>query len=331
MPKNIFITGATGQIGSQLTKALIRKDYKITCLVRNVKYARKILGPNVKILAGDITEKNSIDAAIVNSQTVFHLAALSSYWPRLNREMRVINTLGTANLLDSCAQTGVETLIYTSSIATLGWLPEKMIGNEKTSFNWFNQGITYFETKYEAEQMVLADPRIKSIVVNPGFIFGPGSSTGARMMNHVASGAFGYPKGSTTAAVLDDVVEGHIAAMDRGRFGQRYILGGTPISFKNLFKDIAKIVQVSPPHKEHSNSMLTTLAILDSGRGIITGKEPKFTLPLAKIMTKNRKYSSDKAKRELNYNISHLSVGLISCWEWYKEKLLAGKNSTYKT
>ena len=207
-------------------------------------------------------------------------------------------------------------------IATLGWVPDGELGDESTGYNWHRLGIAYFDTKYEAERMVLSDPRLAAVVVNPGLVFGAGDTAGngLRFLREIAAGVPGCPPGATTAAVLDDVVAGHLAALERGRPGERYVLGGSPLPFHELFAEIAAVVGVPPPRRRLAPWMLGALALAHTAASRLHGAEPRISLPSYHILTRNRRYRSAKAVRELGYRISPLREGLQRCWEWYRQR-----------
>lgn len=321
MARSVLVTGATGQIGAAVARALRERGDRVRCLVRDPERARCILGGEMELAAGDLTEADSLAPLLHGVEAVCHLAGHASYWPARAAQMYEVNVLGTARLLDACAATGVTKLLHTSSIATLGWVAGDEIGDETTLYNWHGLGIAYFDTKYEAERMVLADPRVAAVVVNPALAFGPGDTNGnaLRFLREVAAGVPGYPPGSTTAAVLADVVAGHLAALDRGHPGERYVLGGSPLSFADLFAAIARVVDVPAPRRRLAPWMLGALALAHTGAGLITGREPRVSIPTGRILTRNRRYRSAKAVAELGYLISPLATGLRSCWEWHLE------------
>jgi len=322
MARTVLVTGATGQIGSALTHALRQDGWRVRALVRDEERARLRLGADVELVRGDLTSPDSVGPALRGVDTVAHLAGVASYWPARAAEMREVNLHGTAHLLDACAAARVGRLLHTSSIATLGWVPAGELGDESTGYNWRRFGIAYFDTKYEAERMVLSDPRLAAVVVNPGLVFGAGDTAGngLRFLREVAAGVPGYPPGATTAAVLDDVVAGHIAALERGRPGERYILGGTPLAFQELFAEIAAVVGVPPPRGRLAPWMLGALALAHTAASRLHGGEPRISIPSYHILTRNRRYRSDKAARELGYCITPLADGLRRCWQWHRRR-----------
>ena len=326
MPQSLLVTGATGQIGAAVAQALLARGDRVRCLVRDPARARTVLGGDVELAAGDLADADSLVGALRGVEAVCHLAGRASYWPAQAAQMYEVNVLGTARLLDACAAAGVTKLLHTSSIATLGWVADGETGDETTVYNWHGLGVAYFDTKYEAERMVLSDPRVAAIVVNPALVFGPGDVNGnaLRFLREVAAGVPGYPPGSTTAAVLADVVAGHLAALDRGRLGERYVLGGSPLSFADLFAAAARVVNAPAPRRRLAPWMLGTLAAAHTAAGLLTGREPRVSIPTCRILTRNRRYRSAKAVAELGYPISPLAAGLRACWEWHLARRTPG-------
>ena len=321
MARSVLVTGATGQIGAALAHALLRRGDRVRCLVRNSERARTILDADIELAAGDLGDAAALTAALRGVEAVCHLAGRASYWPAQAAEMREVNVHGTARLLDACAGAGAA-LLHTSSIATLGSVRGGELGDETTAYNWHGRGIAYFDTKYEAERMVLGDPRVAAVVVNPALVFGAGdrNGNGLRLLREVAAGVPGYPPGGTTAAVLDDVVAGHLAALDRGRPGRRYVLGGHPLSFRELFAAIAAVVGSAAPRRRLAPWMLHAMGLLHTGASCLTGREPRVSVPTCRILTRNRRYRSARAIRELGYPVSPLAEGLRACWDWHLER-----------
>ncbi|MCP4808471.1 MAG: NAD-dependent epimerase/dehydratase family protein [Proteobacteria bacterium] len=316
----ILVTGATGQIGSRVAKALVDRGEAVRCLVRNPA-RRGALDFEAHVVPGDIQDLAAVDAAMQGVRRVVHCAGVVSYWQKNAQWQRDVNVGGTRNVLDAAAKAGVERVLLTSSIAALGAVPGDGLGDEATPWNW--RGVPYAETKREAQDLVLADTRVEGVAVNPGITFGTHDlhRNAGRMCLQVAGGGPpGVPSGATTVAALDDVVEGHLAALDCGRAGQSYVLGGHTPSFVELFAAVAQVVGGRAPTR-----VLPAWLVALYGQALLigaafSGNEPPITPVLARVSAANRRYSSAKAIGELGYAPKPLEHGIRQCWDWYGER-----------
>lgn len=324
----VLVTGATGQIGSGVAEALVTRSDYVRCLVRDAANPGLVEGLAVELVEGDVTVPDSLASAVNGMDAVAHVAGKVSYWHRMKTELRRVNVDGTRNLLNAAAEAGVRRFLYTSSIATLGYRDE--ISNETTPYNWDGMNIDYFDTKFAAERLVIQETRLEGLAVNPGIVFGQKDvhMHAGRMLFQVWQGnIFGIPPGITTVAVLNDVIAGHVAALDRGRPGERYILGGTILSFSELFARIAAVLGRPAPTRVLSRRQLMLISSIMRLRSIFTGIEPIVTSALVEIFTRNRRHSSQKAMDELDYRPSSIEDGIKACRQWYIEH---GLVSTYE-
>lgn len=319
----ILLTGGTGMLGSHLAAALLASGQPVRALVRRPDAPSLLDGLAVQKVAGDVTEPDSLAAAVAGVDAVVHTAGVVSYWRARREEQERVNVDGTRNLLQAVCAAGVPRFLITSSIATLGWVPEGEIGDEETAWNWDGMDIGYFETKRAAEQLVLAETRVQGLAVNPGIVFGTADihfNAGRMFQQILAGGPPGVPPGHTTVATIADVVAGHLAALDRGRAGQRYVLGGHTLSFKELFGEIAAAMGRSAPQRELPAALVRLVGWGADLSSRVTGREPYMTPQLAAMVTRNRRYSSAKAIRELDYPVSPLRPCLESVYNWYVER-----------
>lgn len=315
----ILVTGATGQLGFAVARALIARGDAVRCLVRDPARAR---GLDAELVRGDIGVPETLTPAVRGVEAVVHVAGVVSYRPADLAEQRRVNVEGTRAVLDAAAVADVRRVLLTSSIATLGYLEDPdAIGDEETPYNWQGEGIGYFDTKREAEQLVLSDPRVEGLAVNPGITFGAYDvhRNAGRMVLQVAQGGpRAVPCGATTVATLDDVVAGHLSALDRGRRGERYVLGGLTLSFSELFARIAARLERPAPTRVLSRAQMLALAHLGELWSRLGGAEPMLTVALAKMSSRNRRYRSDKATRELGWRASSFDEGIDACIGWYR-------------
>lgn len=318
----ILLTGATGQIGSAVARALVREGHELRCLARPSSKRQILRDVPVHWVTGDVTDPPSLAAAVADREAVVHTAGAISYWPAKRSELEAVNVDGTAHLLRASVKAGVKRFLFTSSIATIG-TRQGGTADETTPYNWQGLGIDYFDTKRRAEELVLNQPGLEGLAVNPGIVFGPHDvhHNGARMLLQVHRGdLFGVPPGTTTVAVLDDVVHGHLAALEKGRPGERYILGGTVVSFVSLYERIAALLDKPAPTRVLTPRQLGLAARVMGMLSFFTRREPMITPALVHITTRERAYSSAKAIRELDYPTSPLEAGLEACWDWLRHQ-----------
>lgn len=318
----VLLTGGTGQLGAALAAALLARGDEVRALVRDPARGGALAKLGCALVAGDVTAPDSLGAAVAGVEAVMHSAGAISYWGRRRAEIFRVNVQGTQNLLNAAAGAGVRRFLFTSSIASLGSVPEGELGDEDTPWNWDGADLAYFESKREAERILFAERRLEALSVNPGIIFGSAdvNFNGARVLLQVWRGnAPGVPPGATTAANLEDVVAGHLLALDRGTPGTRAVLGGATPTFRELFDEISEVVGRPAPARNLSAGQLRALSWAAEAGGWLTGKEPSLTRPQAEILVRNRRYRSDRAIRTFGYAPRPLREGLEACWRWCRD------------
>jgi len=308
----VLVTGGTGQIGSAVAAALVARGDEVRCLVRDPSRAELLEGLDAERAVGDVTDPDSLARAAAGVEAVVHAAGVVSYHRRDAAAQRAVNVGGARNVLEAARRAGARRLLLTSSIATLGWVEGEGEGDEGLAYSWAGQGIAYFDTKYEAEALWLAAEGVEALAVNPGIVIGPRdrARNGGRIVRDLVAGRMrAAPPGATTMATLADVVDGHLAALDRGAPGERYVLGGHTGSWLTLCGRIAAGLGVAPPRRA-----LPPWALwLAAGVGVVT---PSFV----RIATRNRRYASDKAAAALGYSPRPLEGAARACRDWYAER-----------
>lgn len=317
----VLLTGATSQIGIGVARALAARGERVRCLVRSPRKAELLDGLTVERVAGDINAPESLGPAMAGVDVVFHIAGLASYWDRRAEEVRRVNVDGTRNVLDAAVAAGVRRVVLTSSVVTLGPVAGDGLGDETAPQR--DLGIPYYDTKLASERMVLSARGVEGVAVNPGIIVGGDDhkGNGGRLLIPLYRGRTrAVPSGGATMSVLKDVVAGHVAAMDRGRPGERYILGGTVGSYLELFARVARALGCPAPRHVLGPTALRLAGAAMECAALVTGREPDLTRQLAGTLCWNRRFSSDKAARELGYSPSPLEEGVEECRRWYEAR-----------
>jgi nucleoside-diphosphate-sugar epimerase len=323
----ILITGSTGYIGSLLTTKLAGSGEDIRILVRREPDIPEFRKPNIKTVKGDINDPESLKKAMQGVDRVYHMAAYARLWAKDPNTFRLVNVEGTHNVLTAAEEAGVEKMVYTSTAGVIG--PSKgkaMTENDPRITGFFN---LYEETKTEAEKLVqeFVAKGLNVTIVNPARVYGPGLDTGSNPVTKIVElymkrkwhviPVQGEDIGSYCH--VDDVVEGHISAMEKGGMGERYIFGGVNASFNEL---IAAIRKHSGVNKILFNLPFPMMMAASHGFKIwstLTGNAPMITPDWVKRYIYNWELDSSKAVREIGYKIRPLDEGIKHTVEWTRE------------
>lgn len=320
----VLVTGANGFLGSWIVKGLNKKNWDAAILHRKNSDLSALEGLHYKSHLGDITDLESLRKATINIDVVFHVAGLVSYSHTDREKMEKINVQGTANVIEACAINKVQKLVHTSSIVAIGAGLTEQVMNEESIYNLDKFNLGYYQTKKAAEDLVLQASKknqIFGVVVNPSTMFGPGDATKSSRQKYlkVARGQFNYyPSGGVNILDVEDAVDGHIAACEKGRSGQRYILGAENITIKELFDAFAKEGGSKPPSKKLSQTVLRSIYYL--GRSMASAGLPvRFSFESALIGSLYHWYDNSKAKAELGFNPRPAQQSIARSVAWSKQ------------
>lgn len=324
---SILITGATGYIGSHLTRSLIEQGESVRILCRTKPTQSFYQHPNVEFAIGDITHKQSVEAAMQKIKQVYHLAAYARLWANQPSTFYHINVLGTNNVLNAAAKANIEKMVYTSTAGVIGPSIESVADESlKRYIPFFN---AYEETKAMAEELVMEQTAkgMDISIVNPARVYGPGSDTGSNPVTKIVEwymkGKWRIVPGSGddigSYCYIDDVVQGHLAAMAKGKKGERYIFGGVNCSFNELLDTINKITGQQRQLLHIPFPLLKGVSHLFVIWSSITGKAPLMTPDWIARYDYNWALNSNKAERDLGYQIRPLREGLEKTISWLRE------------
>jgi len=320
----VLVTGATGFLGANLCHHLVARGDTVRVLKRKRTPPTLLAGLPVEIADGDVTDFESVLAASRGVEGIYHVAGLVSYWRPKREWLFRVNVEGPRNVVQAAVRNGVRRVVHTSSIAAIGFREDGVPSDEDTTWNWGPFDVGYPTSKFQGEQEALKATAqgLEVVVVNPALIFGPRdvSWNAGRMFKMVEEGrTIRLPDGATTTCDVDDVCAGHIAAMDRGVSGRRYILGGEQWRYPDLFHAVAEVmnrkvrVQIVP----YWAAALAAWAADAASR--LTRREPDITPELIRVARRSRHYSSARAIRELGYPQTPLRTTLKKTYRWYRE------------
>ena len=300
MAKTAFVTGGTGFVGINLIELLIQEGWKVNALHRptsNLKYLSRL---PVDLVQGTVLDKDSLEKGLPEeTDVVFHVAGSTNFWSKRNAEQTAINVDGTRNLVDVAAAKGVKTFIHTSSISAWGKVPGHI--EETTPQRGKTSWINYEKSKWAGEKEALKgmEKGMKVVVLNPGGIAGPydTSSWGSIFFALKNNALPGMPSGDNCISHIRDVVEAHLNAVERGRNGENYILGGQPVSMPDLVGEIARLMDAKPPRPLPAFLLKAAARLAVIGAGI-SGKEPDITPELVDITTRKGVTFNNKKQKK---------------------------------
>jgi nucleoside-diphosphate-sugar epimerase len=314
----ILITGASGYIGYKLAMEAARRNYTVHILVRDMRSPLLPTHPNIIKFKGDITDKASVMAAMMNCDKVIHAAAIAKLSAKDNTIFYSVNVEGTRNMLDAALALGVKKFVFTSSGAVIG--PS---GKYPMSEN--DPRIAAFENDYEiskhwAEELVKEYCRrgLFAIIVVAPRVYGPGHDCNGNTMNVLLKNILSmrlafvpsYDNVVANYAFVDDVVTGHFLAMDKGLGGEKYILGGENLSYRSFFQLIKQNTGKKIGLIRIPKLLLKIFSFFYMSLCALVGKETHLSPKVVDRLAQDRALSSDKAIRQLGYSITPFSEGI---------------------
>jgi dihydroflavonol-4-reductase len=320
---SVLVTGASGFVGAAIASALRARGQGVATLAR-LSSPRANLDPRDDLRLGDLRDRASLAAALRGVRVLFHAAADYRLWARDPDEIVRTNVEGTRLLMEEALRAGVERVVYTSSVATLKLVPDGA-ATEAHGVGAAEAIGAYKRSKVLAERLVedmVARERLPAIIVNPSTPIGPRdvkpTPTG-RIIVEAASGRMpGFVDTGLNLVHVDDVAAGHLAALEKGRIGERYILGGENVSLADMLADIARLVGRKPPTLKLPRAAILPLAYAAEALAKVRGVEPFVTLDGLR-MAKHRMFFDDsKARRELGYTSRPYREGLADAITWFR-------------
>src|ERR1700732_2236481 len=279
-----LVTGATGFVGAAVARALVREGWQVRVLVRAGSDRRNIQALPVEVSEGTLTDRTSLERALRGCEGLFHVAADYRLGAPDPRQLYQTNVEGTRNLLSADVQAGVKKIIYTSSVATMGIPADGTPGDERTAVSLGAMIGHYKRSKFLAEQVVLeaAAAGTPAVVVNPSTPVGPGdvkpTPTGQLVLDAAAGRMPAYVDTGLNIVHVDDVAAGHLMAYERGKAGERYILGGQDMTLREILGVIATLVGRKPPRVRLPYGVVLPIAYLAEGFAKVSGRSGRITL-----------------------------------------------------
>ncbi len=321
---NVLVTGGTGFVGSQIVATLVRRGDRVRVLRRPNSSLIALAGLEVEHVIGDILEPEAVARAVAGCDLVFHVAALSSYWRAQRAQVYRVNVEGTRIVMAACLAAGIPRVVHTSSAAAIGVRRDGAPADEMLSFDAFSASWAYGDSKHLAELEVLraVEQGLPAVMVNPVAVIGPGDHyliSSSMIVEFARRPVPVVTPGGLCVADIDAIVAGHLAAAERGRVGERYILGGENLTHRQIAEVICQIAgRPAPSFTLPAWTLRPTGGIIDAFNRI-NPRPPVVSGEQIRIGAYNVYYDSSKAVAELGYPLLPFRPAAERAYRWYVE------------
>jgi dihydroflavonol-4-reductase len=322
----VAITGASGLLGGNLAAELIAAGHEVVATRRAGTQVEHLSDLPITWRDAELGNVDALVRAFDGCTAVFHCAAAVTVKRKVSPEMRAANVDGTRNVIDACGKAAVGRLVHTSSVVAVGLSTDGKPVDETAPWNFDKLGLldAYAITKHEAEEVVnAARDRIDAVIVNPTYMFGPRDarpSSGELIVKVVQRKLPGHTPGYNNFVDVRDVARGMIAAWHKGRRGERYILGGHDMTYRDFFATVARVAGVKPPPFQIPYRIAKLVGRV--GDFIeARGKEPLTnSTQIDYAYTDKFRFTSQKAQRELGYTYGPLEPAISDALAWFRAK-----------
>ncbi len=318
--KPVLVTGATGFLGWHVARLLVERGYRVRALARPSSALRELEAERIE---GDLRDAASLGRAVEGCALVFHVAADYRLWARDEREMYRSNVDGTRNLLDAAWKAGVERVVYTSTVGCIG-IPASGLGDEETPVTIEDMAGAYKRSKFQAEQVAIehAGQGKPVVIVNPTAPVGDHdfkpTPTGRIVVDYLTGRMPAYVETGLNVVDARDTALGHVLAAERGRPGQRYILGSENLTLRRILELLAEASGGKAPRVRIPYLVAYAAGMVSTGWARVAGGEPRAPLDAVRMAKKKMWVSWEKARRELGFSPGGAGEALGRAVEWFR-------------
>jgi len=322
MPPRALVTGATGCVGANVVAALLSRGYDVRAMRRATSSLKALAGLDPEWVVGDVLDRASLVDAFRGCGLVFHVAAVSDYWRTPAVRIYQVNVEGTRNVASAALEAGVERVVYTSSSAALVVSRPDRLLDEASTFNLPPHRFPYGHSKHLAEQVLheAIEHGLDAVIVNPTAVMGARDVhfIGGSLLREVKRGLSWFtPPGGLNWIDAETAGLGHVLAAERGRTGERYILGGENVSHRDALNTVAEIVGGPRPLLTLPRPLMHAIALLANGFNAIWPGTPLFSGEQARLSAINLYYDCRRARQELGLPMTPFRVAVERAYAWY--------------
>jgi len=318
--KPVLVTGATGFLGWHVAQRLVESGERVRALVRPSSSVREL---DVETATGDLRDPASLQRAVTGCRSVYHVAADYRLWAKDSNDLYRSNVDGTRNMLEAARQAGVERFVYTSTVGCIG-IPAAGIGTEETPVSLADMTGHYKRSKFLAEQVALeyAGSGFPVFIVNPTAPVGDHdvkpTPTGRIIVDFLKGNMPAYVDTGLNLVDASDTARGHVLAGERGKPGERYILGGENMTLRQILEQLAQLSGKPAPKVRIPYAVAYVAGVCSTAVANLTGKEPRAPLEGVRMARKKMWVSCDKAKRDLGFTAAPVEQALDKAIRWFE-------------
>lgn len=320
-----LVTGATGFVGAAVVRALLKSGVEVRVFARRNSDFTNLQQFKIDGVYGDLRDKDSLRNALSGCQHLYHVAAHYALWARDSSIFYDVNVAGTKNIMEAARAAGTERIVYCSTIGAIGLPPDGGPGTENTPVSLSQMAGHYKRSKYLAEQEVLtlAKKGLPVVIVNPSAPVGEGdvrpTPTGQVIVDFMKGRMWAYIETGMNIVDVDDVAAGHLLAMQKGRIGERYILGTKNLTLREVFAILSSLTGVKAPSVKLPRQFVLPLAYLNGAFSYVTSIPPRIPLEGVKMAKYKMHYDCSKAIRELGIPQTPPEVALEKAVRWFRD------------
>ncbi len=318
--KPILVTGASGFIGWHVARKLLERGDKVRALARPSSQVREL---DVEVVRGDLRDPDSLERALTGCGVLFHIAADYRLWAKDPGDLYRSNVDGTRNVLEAARKCGAERVVYTSTVGCIG-IPNGGLGTEDRPVREEDMTGAYKRSKFQAEQVALefAASGFPVVIVNPTAPIGDHdfkpTPTGKIILDFLKGAMPAYVDTGLNFVDVQDTATGHLQAAERGRSGQRYILGSENLTLQQMLQRLASVTGGQAPRWRIPHAVAYAAGVASTGWANLTGQEPRVPLDAVKMSRTKVFVSLDQAKRELGFNPQPVDGALRRAVDWFR-------------
>ena len=322
----VLVTGATGFVGGIVARALVQAGHEVRALVRPHAEQRLLADLPLEIVPGDVRDGDAVRRATAGCAQVYHVAALYKLWVRHKNDMYESNVAGTENVLLAAREEGVEKIVYTSSVATLGCAGDGTLGTEETPVSLADMVGHYKRSKFIAEQLALryASEGLPVVIVNPSTPVGIGdlkpTPTGQMIVDFLNGRMPGYVETGLNLVDVEDVARGHLLAAEKGQIGEKYILGHENLSLQHILGLLSELTGRPAPTFKVPYALALGAAYGDAALArLVPGREPSIPPVGVKLSKKKMFFDASKAVQQLDFPQTPTREALRKAVSWFRQ------------